>query len=535
MSKVLKNVSVHANPQNVRDDARQVQNNAGGYVFTVSDAQRFERFLILGTDSGTYYVNKKDLTNQNVDFVRKYIADNPVSAIKQIVEISDQGRAKSNSGALFSLALAMNTKGVSRRLAQDALLKVARTSTHLFEYVQYLDNLGGWGRSKTESVKLWYLDKPNHKLAYQVTKYRQRDGWTHRDVLRLAHPKGLDSDIVNFVLGKPHNSSEKIIEGFEKAQRATSTSELIKLVHEYKLAWEMIPTDFHKDLAVWRAFFEADSLGHTALLRNVTRIARLGGFDDLRFAAEYADRLSDQDRIMKGRVHPINFLVAANIYANGQPERNGWGRKKDWTNNSKIATALDNGYYRAFKAVEPANKRTLVAVDVSGSMSSPALGIDLSCAQVSAAIAMQMVRTEPYSEIRGFTSSDSYGYSSESLLTDLGISDNTTLSEAMHKVRKNNFGGTDCSLPMQWALQNSVEIDTFVVITDNETWAGAIKPHQALKQYRKETGIDARLAVFGVAASSFTIADPDDSGMMDFAGFDSNAPKVLADFSAGRM
>jgi 60 kDa SS-A/Ro ribonucleoprotein len=105
----------------------------------------------------------------------------------------------------------------------------------------------------------------------------------------------------------------------------------------------------------------------------------------------------------------------------------------------------------------------------------------------------------------------------------------------MSEMRKVNWGGTDCSLPMTWALENRVEVDTFVVITDNETWAGKIHPFQALKQYRKSMGIDAKLAVLGVSATDFSIADSSDRGMMDFCGFDASGPRVLADFSAGRI
>jgi 60 kDa SS-A/Ro ribonucleoprotein len=86
-----------------------------------------------------------------------------------------------------------------------------------------------------------------------------------------------------------------------------------------------------------------------------------------------------------------------------------------------------------------------------------------------------------------------------------------------------------------WALKNKVKVDTFGVLTDNETWAGNIHPHQALKKYRAETGIDARLAVFGLAATPFTIADPSDKGMMDFVGMDASAPVAFVDFSAGRL
>ena len=34
------------------------------------------------------------------------------------------------------------------------------------------------------------------------------------------------------------------------------------------------------------------------------------------------------------------------------------------------------------------------------------------------------------------------------------------------------FGGTDCALPIKYAIDNGIEVDTFLVITDNETWGG---------------------------------------------------------------
>jgi 60 kDa SS-A/Ro ribonucleoprotein len=88
---------------------------------------------------------------------------------------------------------------------------------------------------------------------------------------------------------------------------------------------------------------------------------------------------------------------------------------------------------------------------------------------------------------------------------------------------------------MTWALQTRVEVDTFLVMTDNETWAGRSHPHTELVNYRQKMGIDAKLVVAGVSATEFTIADPSDRGMLDVVGFDSNAPKVIADFSAGRI
>jgi 60 kDa SS-A/Ro ribonucleoprotein len=69
-----------------------------------------------------------------------------------------------------------------------------------------------------------------------------------------------------------------------------------------------------------------------------------------------------------------------------------------------------------------------------------------------------------------------------------------------------------------------------VIYTDNETWAGNIHADEALRRYRQWSGIDAKVVVCGVTATGFTLADPNDAGMLDVVGFDSAAPNLIADF-----
>lgn len=543
MSNALKNVNTKVTVQTRKASETQVKNNAGGYVFTVSDKDRLDRFLILGTDGGTYYVGQDKLTDQNVKFVKSLIQKDEALVLSTLVDVSVNGRAYKNSPAIFTLAL-LFVEGKDKAAAKAAVQKVCRTSTHLFEFAQYIENLGGWGRAKRSAVADWYQSKAVDQLAYQLVKYRQRDGWTHRDLMRLSHPVGLETSVVNFALGKASEGNDpEIIEGFKAIQAAGTAKEAVSVLETYKsLPWEAVPTEFLKERQIWRTLFYNGQLNGQALLRNITRLARIGAFDEMKFAADYAARLTDSEMILKTRLHPINYLNALVVYTEGQVDRRSYGgwygaaRNIDWKQSPVIVDALNEGFHLAFKAVEPANKRTFLALDVSGSMSSMAMGIDLSCAQVAGAVAMTIARTEPMYDIKGFTAGGRSGYNSGTTeLTDLNITAKTQLNAAMNNVHKANFGRTDCSLPMQYALKNKIEVDTFVVLTDSETYAGSIHPFQALKKYRDAMGIDARLAVFGVTATPFTIADPSDRGMMDFVGFDSNAPKVLADFSAGRL
>src|SRR5918995_145398 len=120
-------------------------------------------------------------------------------------------------------------------------------------------------------------------------------------------------------------------------------------------------------------------------------------------------------------------------------------------------------------------------------------------------------------------------------LTRLAISPRQRLTDAIKVVSDLPFGGTDCALPMLYAQAKEKEIDTFVIYTDSETWAGDIHPVDALRDYRRASGIDARLVVVGMVSNGFSIADPADPGMLDVVGFDTATPQLISDFARGAL
>src|SRR5919202_1299213 len=161
----------------------------------------------------------------------------------------------------------------------------------------------------------------------------------------------------------------------------------------------------------------------------------------------------------------------------------------------------------------------------------------------SAALALVTAATEPEYEIVGFfagkggwkSHTKAYWDFGEQGLTPLAISPRQRLDDVVKTVSNLPFGGTDCALPMLYAQAHELEVDAFVIYTDSETWAGDVHPAQALRDYRHASGIDARLVVVGMVSNGFSIADPNDPGMLDVVGFDTATPQLISDFAKGAL
>ena len=184
----------HATPQSQPvPGSTQVPNSGGGHSWAVDDWTRFDRFLILGAESGTYYIGEHDLVKQSHDALVRCIQADGIRAVNRIVEISDAGRAPKNDPAIFALALVVTHGDVPAKTHAFANLnKVCRIGTHLFHFAEYVNAMRGWGRGLRKAVARWYLDRDPAELALQAVKYQQRDGWSHGDLLRLAHPEPVD-------------------------------------------------------------------------------------------------------------------------------------------------------------------------------------------------------------------------------------------------------------------------------------------------------------------------------------------------------
>jgi 60 kDa SS-A/Ro ribonucleoprotein len=466
-----------------------------------------------------------------------------VRAVNRIVEISDSGRAPKNDPAIFALALvATHGNNEAKALAFQNLAKVCRIGTHLFHFAEYVNALRGWGRGLRNAVGRWYVSREADQLAHQAVKYQQRDGWSHGDLLRLAHPKapsaqhdavfrwmlnGADSlgerEVKRKVRGEDRvakydavGALPKLIEAFERVKRTTNVIEVVKLIDEFDLPREAIPTQWLNEVAVWEALLT--NMPMTAMIRNLGKMTSIGLVQPFSEAAKLIVRkLSDEAVLKHARIHPLAVLIAEKLYAQGRGDKG----SLTWQPVPQIIDALDEAFYATFQNVEPCGKPMLLALDVSGSMGGGSVaGSCLTPREASAAMALVTAATEREYHIMGFSSR----------FMPLNISPRMRLDDVVKRISNLPFEGTDCALPMVWARENEVNVSAFITYTDSETWAGKVHPSQALRQYRYEFVSDAKAVVVGMTSNGFTIADPNDRGMLDVVGFDTTAPAVIADF-----
>jgi 60 kDa SS-A/Ro ribonucleoprotein len=529
MFKISKYFSPKATPQNEAiPGSNQVPNSAGGFTWELDDWARLDRWLVLGSERGTFYVGERELTVANATIVQRCIAQDGLRTIHRIVDISSSGRAPKNDPAIFSLAMAAKLGDeATRRAAYAALPKVCRIGTHLMHFVEYAQAFGGWGRGMRRAIGSWFNNLPASDLAYQLAKYQSRDGWSNRDLLRLAHPRAaspshdrLFSWVVKGELAAEAAADPALalIAAMIELRSMTDAKAVANKIREAKMPRECVPTEWLTSREVWDALLEAMPM--TALIRNLSTMTRVGLVTQASLATDtIVDRLHDASRLRKARVHPLAVLSALVTY------KSGFGRASTWQPVAKIVDALDGAFYASFGNVEPANKRMLLALDVSGSMASGSIaGANLTPRVASAALALITAATE-----KAHASPSFVGFSTT--LLPLTISPRQRLDDVVATISGLPFAGTDCAQPMIWAQKHRVDVDTFVIYTDNETWAGGVHPSQALRAYRDARGIPAKLVVVGMTSTGFSVADPDDAGMLDVVGFDTSTPPVIADFA----
>lgn len=496
-----------------------VQNHDGGAVFDIGDLAQARRFLLIGTTGGTYYQGEREYTRENVDVIFRLAQERPAELIELIADISERGLAPKLAPQLAALAVCTSQPGPARILAFAEFGRIVRTGSHLLTWARYHKAFGGGvGRAWRRAVAHWYLVRDADALAYQLAKYRQRDGWSQKDLIDMSHALSGEVPAAKAAALRwardEHSGWMPDLLAALDAEVGYTVADLIAV----GASWEMLPDAELRKAETWRLLLAEHKLPLGAAIRQLPRMTEVGAltpFFDTAADKAVASMFDDERALRGARIHPMNVLLAAKQYSRGQ-SRSGL----NYTPIPGVLSMLDRAFYTAFETAEASGKRHLVGIDISSSMRG-ATPLGVTSHEVATVLAMKILRTEPSSYVVGFARQ----------VQELGMTASMDLAAAL-RTTQGAFGSTNPGALIDYAFQRKLEVDTFVVITDNEVNTGYHVP-DVLRAYRKVMGIDAKLVVIATTATRFSIADPKDPGMLDVAGFGADVPALLTAFSRG--
>ncbi|MBE9010232.1 TROVE domain-containing protein [Pseudanabaenaceae cyanobacterium LEGE 13415] len=512
-------------------EAEMIQGRSKGWMFKTDVWTVLRRCLLIGTAQSTYYAGKHELTSEFIDVVRNAIEQNPSRVAEEILYASD-GRSINNSAPILALVLlSMGKAPEAKRTFTEIFPQVVRTGSHFYEWMSYTKSMRGFGKIVREAGQAWLSREDVSGLAYQLLKYQQRQGFSHRDALRLFHVKPPTENhdrLFQWVTQSWDNLPKQIdsdvlaqIWWYEWLKRnPDQTHRAIKQGH---LTHEMVAPVGNMDQKAWQLLFEEMPIG--AMLRNLGSLTQLGvlNADNKKNLERVVSVLNNAEHLRKGRVHPIDVLKALKTYQSaGQLGRS----QKTWKPVSQINTILEKALELSFTVLPPTEQVFLHAIDVSGSMSYYTVdSIGLTCCEIATVMALATAKAERYCKIRGFATE----------FRDLEITSRDRFSDAIAKATNQNFGGTDASVAYEWAIKQRFKADLFCFWTDCESWAGKQHPSQALALYRRKVNPNAKAIYISLAPYNISLVDPQDPLSWDIAGFDPGTPRLIQMLASGEV
>jgi hypothetical protein len=420
-------------------------NLAGGQAHTMSPKAEFASTLLTTFTTDTFYKSAGDQVTRVAELVRNL--EDPLFAAKAAIYTRKQNGLRSVSHIVAGeLAQRKDVKG--QPWLRKFYRRVVQRPDDITETLAYLKGANPDLRKLSNAMKRGFGEALSTFDAYQLAKYLRSDRDPNLiDAVNLLHPKSTPA-LAALMTGtlKPAETWEtKLTQAGQKAaQNGLSDLEKAELKGQ-----------------AWGDLLRERKLGYTACLRNLRNIAEQAP-EVLPLALVF---LMDPRQVEKSLIMPFQFITAAEAIKGSKADSNATRR------------ALEKATELSLKNVPTFEGKTLIAVDVSGSMNGRPV-------QIAALFAAVLFKSQADAEVMLFDTKAAYLrlHPSDSL---------TTLTESIKKAATG--GGTDFRLIFSTAKK---AYDRIVILSDMQAWVGNHTPAAEHKAYKQKFGCDPRIFSF---------------------------------------
>jgi hypothetical protein len=420
-----------------------VTNKAGGKAYNLDYKTEIATILLSSFLNDQYYTSGNEVVNRIKQIVHDKNSDKLFLAKAAIYARNVFGMRSVSHVVMAELASAMSGDPAYKYAVQA----VCRRVDDMTEILSYYWASGGLTKPHHALLKGLALATHNFN-RYQLAKYKSEGkDVSLLDLVRISHP--LSSNIIKLL--KKAN-----LDGLVERRQAITDLIYGKLTDEatYQAKKTRIgqsdATDDEKQsmtAEMWDTFVNNPKIEYFALLRNLNNISIEADSKTLDKALEV---LTDEKLIKRSLVLPFRFAVARKLFMG-----NIVGRGKTATYNAKIVAALDKAMDIALSNIPDFKGETLVAVDVSGSMDTPATNANMPCSEIAGLFAAALFKKG--ADLMSFDTVGRYVKTSPS----------DSLATIAQAVYDSGRGGTSFSAIFQTA---SKKYDRIIVLSDMQSW-----------------------------------------------------------------
>lgn len=412
-----------------------VNNFAGGQAYKLTDKQELVAILLSSFLKDSFYEKQDDSLKRLVKLIEK-IEDKKFIAKTAIFARDKFGMRSVSHVAAGEIAKLVKGEQWTKNFFEKVVVRVDDMSEILSYYLNSLNtNTKGKKRPIPNSLKKGFKLAFDKFDAYQLAKYRGENKDVKLvDLVNLIRPKGTEknSEALNLLIKDELKSFDTWETKLSQAgQKAESEEEK-----------DILKSD------AWTELIETKKIGYFALLRNLRNILSQAPH----LTDKVCELLIDEKLINKSKVLPFRFSTAISEIEKIQDF---YARK--------IIIALNKAVDISLKNIPKFSGKTLIALDVSGSMSGRP-------AEIGSLFATVLAKANDNAEVMLFDTSAKF----------MNINPNdSTLTIA--KSLRFNGGGTDFHCIFN-ALRKAY--DRIIILSDMQGWVGYHTPKKDLDKYK---------------------------------------------------
>lgn len=231
---------------------------------------------------------------------------------------------------------------------------------------------------------------------------------------------------------------------------------------ETPLTWESELSANGNTAKTWEKLINSGKVGYMALLRNLRNIIKANPSN----IQKVYDIIQDPERVRKSRQLPFRFYSAYKAVSD--------------IAGSKVFDILENALESSVDNMPRLPGTTVIAVDISGSMSSPvSSNSDVKCYEIAMLLGLLANRI----------CDNSYFYIFNNRIAKKAVSSKCNILETVRAT--DCGGGTNMSLPFQKMIDDRINADRIIVLSDNMNygglWGNSTTQHYA-NEYRRISG-----------------------------------------------